>query len=178
MVLLRNKKKTRYIVLCLFIMLQCLLLQMTWIPQIYPGTKPIWERLCLLIRFVWNQDAQLLHIHFPLQWQWHTSWILALQLLFHRKHVISTRTTVTLMQRPVQRSMRLVGSLHINTYLIRTFIPICLTNIVMVIQVINAFVCHSGGHSGSGGYIASDYQFWVFLDRLTDVLADFRNRLL
>ena len=30
-------------------------------------------RLCLLIRFVWNQEAQMLHIHFPLQWQWHTS---------------------------------------------------------------------------------------------------------
>ena len=73
MVLLRNKMKTRYVVLCLCIMLQCLLLQVTWIPHIFPGTKPVQECLCLLIRFLWNQEAQMLHIHFPLQWQWHTS---------------------------------------------------------------------------------------------------------
>ena len=35
----------------------------------FPGPKPIRECLCLLIRFVWKQEAQLLHIHFQLQWQ-------------------------------------------------------------------------------------------------------------
>ena len=41
----------------------------------------------------------------------------------------------------------------------------------------DAVVGHSGGHSGAGGYIAPDSQFGVVLDRLSDVLADSRNRL-
>ena len=41
----------------------------------------------------------------------------------------------------------------------------------------DAVVVHSGGHSGAGGYIAPDSQFGVVLDRLSDVLADSRNRL-
>ena len=40
----------------------------------------------------------------------------------------------------------------------------------------DAVVGHSGGHSGAGGYIAPDSQFGVVLDRLSDVLADSRNR--
>ena len=41
----------------------------------------------------------------------------------------------------------------------------------------DAVVCHSGGYSGSGCYIASYSQFGVVLNRLTGVLADSRNRL-
>ena len=41
----------------------------------------------------------------------------------------------------------------------------------------DAVVGPSGGHSGAGGYIAPDSQFGVVLDRLSDVLADSRNRL-
>ena len=41
----------------------------------------------------------------------------------------------------------------------------------------DAVVGHSGGHSGAGGYIVPDSQFGVVLDRLSDVLADSRNRL-
>ena len=80
-----------------------------------------------------SESSTVTHTHFHLQWQWHINWILVLELPFHKKHLISTSTM--LMECPVQRSTPLVGSLHINTYLIRILIHKCLTNIVVVVPM-------------------------------------------